>query len=109
LKEVQEQKRNRSRAAKAAWLEEHGRLPCLHPLMPKVAFLPDDKKNLVEWNNFVNQMTATLLNLKGLPLLTTLSLSVMILCYTKMVFHRVNELFFVKLSILELPSKSVCF
>lgn len=70
LNEVQEQKRNRSRVAKAAWLEEHGRnMPCLHPLMPKVASLPDDKKELVEWNNFVNQMTTTLLNLKGLTLL----------------------------------------
>jgi hypothetical protein len=32
--------------------------------MPKVTSLPDDKKELVEWNNFVNQMTTTLLNLK---------------------------------------------
>lgn len=71
LNEVQEQKRNRSRVARAAWLEEQGRMPCLHPLMPhnKVASLSDDKKELVEWNNFVNQMTTTLLNLKGLSLL----------------------------------------
>jgi len=71
LNEVQEQKKNRSKIAKASWLEEHGRMPCLHPLMPKVTSLPNDKKELVEWNNFVNQMTTTLLNLKGLTLLIT--------------------------------------
>jgi len=71
LNEVQEQKRNRSRIAKATWMEDHGHMSCLHPLMHKVTSLPDDKKELVEWNNFVNQMTTTLLNLKGLTLFIT--------------------------------------
>ena len=64
LNDVQKQKRHRSRIVKV--VEEHGCMPIFHQLLPKVAPLPNDKKELVEWNNFVNQMTTTLLNLKGL-------------------------------------------
>jgi hypothetical protein len=63
LNDVEAQKRNRSRVAKA--VEEHGHIPVFHQLLLRAATLPDDKKELVEWNNFVNQMTTTLLNLKG--------------------------------------------
>lgn len=66
LNDVQEQKRSRSRFAKA--VEEHGDIPIFHQLVPKSVPLPEDKKELVEWNNFVNKMTSTLLNLKGLAL-----------------------------------------
>ncbi|KAG0627876.1 hypothetical protein M758_2G235000 [Ceratodon purpureus] len=62
LNDVQEQKRSRSRVARA--FEDNGHMSVFQQFVPKVAPLPDDKKELVEWNNFVNQMTNTLLNLK---------------------------------------------
>lgn len=45
-------------------MEDHGQSLHLYPSLTKPAPLSNDKKELVEWNNFVNQMTMTLLNLK---------------------------------------------
>ncbi|XP_073392623.1 uncharacterized protein [Physcomitrium patens] len=63
LNDRQEQRNIRPRVAKGA-VEDHGQSLHLYPSLTKPAPLSNDKKELVEWNNFVNQMTMTLLNLK---------------------------------------------
>lgn len=65
LNDVQEQqKRSFQNVAKAVQVKRP-HTPHFNQMLPKAPPLPEDKKELVEWNNFVNQMTQTLLNLKG--------------------------------------------